>query len=155
MLTTGVSALQVWSLVRRFDQPEKYKRFIQSCSVQGGLNVGSVRQVHVVSGLPATRSTERLEVLDEDQHVFSYRVIDGDHRLKVRNSSSNRVHQHCEAPATQWSHTSMCCMVVVTLLGSLLSRLACYVSCSVPHTQLQCPLLGLFMQLRTVWCSGM
>eukprot|EP00246_Nothoceros_aenigmaticus_P002690 TRINITY_DN13537_c0_g2_i2.p1 TRINITY_DN13537_c0_g2~~TRINITY_DN13537_c0_g2_i2.p1 ORF type:complete len:185 (+),score=11.04 TRINITY_DN13537_c0_g2_i2:352-906(+) len=78
----------VWSLVRRFDQPEKYKRFIQSCSVFGDLKVGSVRQVHVVSGLPATRSTERLEILDEEQHVFSYKVIDGDHRLKVSNSLS-------------------------------------------------------------------
>ncbi|EFJ08000.1 hypothetical protein SELMODRAFT_117026 [Selaginella moellendorffii] len=72
----------VWSLVRRFDQPQGYKRFIQSCTVNGDGKVGSIRNVNVVTGLPATSSTERLEILDEEEHIFSYRILGGDHRLK-------------------------------------------------------------------------
>lgn len=76
----------VWSLVRRFDQPQKYKPFISRCVAQGNLEIGSLREVDVKSGLPATTSTERLELLDDDQHIFSIRIIGGDHRL--RNYSS-------------------------------------------------------------------
>lgn len=76
----------VWSLVRRFDQPQKYKPFISRCVVQGNLEIGSLREVDVKSGLPATTSTERLELLDDDEHILSIRIIGGDHRL--RNYSS-------------------------------------------------------------------
>lgn len=76
----------VWSLVRRFDQPQKYKPFISRCVVQGNLEIGSLREVDVKSGLPATTSTERLEHLDDDEHILSMRIIGGDHRL--RNYSS-------------------------------------------------------------------
>ncbi|KAL2921936.1 Abscisic acid receptor PYL8 [Bienertia sinuspersici] len=76
----------VWSLVRRFDQPQKYKPFVSRCVVQGNLEIGSVREVDVKSGLPATTSTERLEVLDDNEHVLSIRIVGGDHRL--RNYSS-------------------------------------------------------------------
>ncbi|RVW26733.1 Abscisic acid receptor PYL8 [Vitis vinifera] len=78
--------LVVWSLVRRFDQPQKYKPFISRCVVQGNLEIGSLREVDVKSGLPATTSTERLELLDDDEHILSMRIIGGDHRL--RNYSS-------------------------------------------------------------------
>ncbi|KAL3834191.1 hypothetical protein ACJIZ3_008927 [Penstemon smallii] len=76
----------VWSLVRRFDQPEKYKPFISRCVTQGSLEIGSLREVDVKSGLPATTSTERLELLDDNEHILSVRIIGGDHRL--RNYSS-------------------------------------------------------------------
>ncbi|CAH1424527.1 unnamed protein product [Lactuca virosa] len=77
----------VWSLVRRFDEPQKYKPFVSRCVVaEGNLEIGSLREVDVKSGLPATTSTERLELLDDDQHIFSIRIIGGDHRL--RNYSS-------------------------------------------------------------------
>lgn len=76
----------VWSLVRRFDQPQKYKPFISRCVVQGNLEIGSLREVDVKSGLPATTSTERLELLDDVEHVLRIRIIGGDHRL--RNYSS-------------------------------------------------------------------
>ncbi|KAJ0772244.1 putative polyketide cyclase/dehydrase, START-like domain superfamily [Helianthus annuus] len=76
----------VWSLVRRFDEPQKYKPFVSRCVAQGNLEIGSLREVDVKSGLPATTSTERLELLDDDQHIFSIRIIGGDHRL--RNYSS-------------------------------------------------------------------
>ncbi|KAH6760517.1 regulatory components of ABA receptor 3 [Perilla frutescens var. hirtella] len=76
----------VWSLVRRFDQPQKYKPFVSRCVVQGNLEIGSLREVDVKSGLPATTSTERLELLDDNEHVLIVRIIGGDHRL--RNYSS-------------------------------------------------------------------
>ncbi|KAI8540461.1 hypothetical protein RHMOL_Rhmol09G0265500 [Rhododendron molle] len=76
----------VWSLVRRFDQPQKYKPFISRCVVKGNLEIGSLREVDVKSGLPATTSTERLELLDEEEHILSIRIVGGDHRL--RNYSS-------------------------------------------------------------------
>ncbi|KAK1361169.1 Abscisic acid receptor like [Heracleum sosnowskyi] len=76
----------VWSLVRRFDEPQKYKPFVSRCVVQGNLEIGSVREVDVRSGLPATTSTERLELLNEDDHILCVRIVGGDHRL--RNYSS-------------------------------------------------------------------
>lgn len=75
--------LKVWSLVRRFDQPQKYKPFVSRCVVRGDLEIGSVREVDVKSGLPATTSTERLELLDDNEHILSIKIVGGDHRLKV------------------------------------------------------------------------
>eukprot|EP01018_Ginkgo_biloba_P027156 Gb_16166 [translate_table: standard] len=71
----------VWSVVRRFDEPQTYKHFIRSCFMRGDGNVGSMREVRVVSGLPAERSTERLEILDDERHIISFRVVGGVHRL--------------------------------------------------------------------------
>lgn len=73
----------VWDLVRSFDSPQKYKHFIKSCTMRGGgVSVGSVREVTVVSGLPASTSVERLEILDDERHVLSFRVVGGEHRLR-------------------------------------------------------------------------
>ncbi|KAG9144680.1 hypothetical protein Leryth_021529 [Lithospermum erythrorhizon] len=72
----------VWSLVRRFDNPQAYKHFLKSCHViDGDGHVGTLRKVHVVSGLPAGSSTERLEILDDERHVISFLVVGGEHRL--------------------------------------------------------------------------
>ncbi|GMI71608.1 regulatory components of ABA receptor 3, PYR1-like 8 [Hibiscus trionum] len=76
----------VWSLVRRFDQPQKYKPFVSRCVARGNLEIGSLREVDVKSGLPATTSTERLEFLDDDEHILSMRIIGGDHRLQNYSS---------------------------------------------------------------------
>lgn len=76
----------VWSLVRRFDQPQKYKPFVSRCVVQGDLMIGSVREVNVKSGLPATKSTERLELLDDTEHILGVKIVGGDHRLKNYSS---------------------------------------------------------------------
>jgi len=67
----------VWSVVRRFDRPQAYKHFIRSCRLVDGDGgaVGSVREVRVVSGLPATSSRERLEILDDERRVLSFRVV--------------------------------------------------------------------------------
>ncbi|RZR92208.1 hypothetical protein BHM03_00020488 [Ensete ventricosum] len=59
--------------------------FFSPCVVQGDLEVGSVREVNVKSGLPATTSTERLELLDDNEHVLSVKIVGGDHRLKIRH----------------------------------------------------------------------
>ncbi|XP_015087369.1 abscisic acid receptor PYL4-like [Solanum pennellii] len=72
----------VWSVLRRFDNPQAYKHFVKSCHVIGGDGkVGTVREVRVISGLPAANSMERLEILDEERHVISFSVVGGDHRL--------------------------------------------------------------------------
>ncbi|KAL3650759.1 Abscisic acid receptor pyl2 [Castilleja foliolosa] len=71
----------VWPFVRRFDSPQRYKHFIKSCRLIGDGGVGSIRELTVVSGLPASTSTERLEILDDDNHVISFRVVGGEHRL--------------------------------------------------------------------------
>ncbi|KAJ0940360.1 putative polyketide cyclase/dehydrase, START-like domain superfamily [Helianthus annuus] len=76
----------VWSLVRRFDEPQKYKPFVSGCNVQGDLEIGSVRQVNVCSGLPATTSIERLELLNEEEHILGMRIVGGDHRLQNYSS---------------------------------------------------------------------
>ncbi|KAL6888216.1 hypothetical protein ACP4OV_009242 [Aristida adscensionis] len=74
----------VWPIVRAFATPQRYKHFIKSCELRSGdgAAVGSVREVTVVSGLPASTSTERLEILDDDRHILSFRVVGGDHRLR-------------------------------------------------------------------------
>ncbi|KAF5187098.1 Abscisic acid receptor pyl4 [Thalictrum thalictroides] len=73
----------VWSVVRRFDNPQAYKHFVKSCHViVGHGEVGTLREVHVVSGLPAASSTERLEILDDEHHVLSFSVVGGEHRLE-------------------------------------------------------------------------
>ncbi|KAI6676149.1 hypothetical protein NL676_036945 [Syzygium grande] len=72
----------VWSVVRRFDEPQAYKHFLKSCHViDGDGHVGTVREVRVVSGLPANSSKERLEILDDERHVMSFSVVGGEHRL--------------------------------------------------------------------------
>ncbi|CAM8911014.1 unnamed protein product [Rhodiola kirilowii] len=76
----------VWSLVRRFDQPQKYKPFVSRCVMKGDFEIGSVREVNVKTGLPATTSTERLELLNDEEHILGIRILDGDHRLKNYSS---------------------------------------------------------------------
>ncbi|KAL7100078.1 hypothetical protein ACP275_09G126100 [Erythranthe tilingii] len=77
-------AAAVWQFVRAFGRPQAYKHFTKSCEmVEGdGRTVGSRRRVTVVSGLPASTSDERLEILDEENRVLSFRVVGGDHRLR-------------------------------------------------------------------------
>ncbi|XP_059459017.1 abscisic acid receptor PYL2-like [Corylus avellana] len=71
-----------WPFVRDFGSPQKYKHFIKSCTVvSGNGEVGSIRDIMVVSGLPASTSTERLEVLDDENRILSFRAVGGDHRL--------------------------------------------------------------------------
>lgn len=84
----------VWSVVRRFDKPQAYKHFLKSCEMttecdEGKVEVGSIREVTVVSGLPASYSRERLEVLDDENHVMSFRMVGGEHRLRNYRSTTS------------------------------------------------------------------
>ncbi|KAK1408943.1 hypothetical protein QVD17_41115 [Tagetes erecta] len=74
----------VWSVVRRFDKPQTYKHFIKSCTVSDNftMEVGCTRDVNVISGLPAATSTERLDLLDDVNHVLGFTIIGGEHRLR-------------------------------------------------------------------------
>uniref|UniRef100_A0A0E0LCP4 Uncharacterized protein n=1 Tax=Oryza punctata TaxID=4537 RepID=A0A0E0LCP4_ORYPU len=74
----------VWPIVRSFGNPQRYKHFVRTCALAAGdgASVGSVREVTVVSGLPASTSTERLELLDDERHIISFRVVGGQHRLR-------------------------------------------------------------------------
>lgn len=79
----------VWSMIRRFDKPQAYKQFVRSCTMRAGNGgIGSVREVMLVSGLPAETSTERLEKLDDDMHVMIFSIIGGDHRLMNYRSTT-------------------------------------------------------------------
>nr|XP_023888139.1 abscisic acid receptor PYL11-like [Quercus suber] len=72
----------VWSMIRRFDKPQAYKQFVRSCTMRAGNGgIGSVREVILISGLPAETSTERLEKLVDDMHVMIFSIIGGDQRL--------------------------------------------------------------------------
>ncbi|XP_020595096.1 abscisic acid receptor PYR1-like [Phalaenopsis equestris] len=77
-------AATVWSVVRRFDLPQIYKHFIRSCAIKGGgrVQVGCLRDVSVISGLPGSNSIERLDILDDEQRITGFTIIGGEHRLR-------------------------------------------------------------------------
>lgn len=85
----AASLAVVWSLVRRFDNPQTYKQFVRSCVVRAGdgRTAGSVREVRVVSGLPAAASIERLDMLDDERRLMVFTIVGGDHRLKNYRST--------------------------------------------------------------------
>lgn len=86
----------VWSVVRRFDKPEAYKLFIKSSTMRDGNGgIGSIRDLTLVSGLPAGTSIERLDELDDDTHVMVFSIIGGDHRL-VNYRSTTSLHEEDE-----------------------------------------------------------
>ncbi|KAK9031178.1 hypothetical protein V6N11_032565 [Hibiscus sabdariffa] len=83
----------VWSILRRFDNPQAYKQFVRSCTLSAGDGgIGSVREVMVVSGMPAATSMERLDRLDDDTHVMMVSIIGGDHKL-VNYRSTTSLHE--------------------------------------------------------------
>ncbi|XP_024385413.1 uncharacterized protein [Physcomitrium patens] len=89
----------VWSIVRSFGSPQIYKKFIQACILTvGDGGVGSIREVFLVSGVPATSSIERLEILDDEKHVFSFRVLKGGHRLQNYRSVTTLHEQESGGP---------------------------------------------------------
>ncbi|XP_010434508.1 PREDICTED: abscisic acid receptor PYL13-like [Camelina sativa] len=76
----------VWSILRQFDKPQAYQRFVKSCTMRSGsCEEGEgkclVRQVTLVSGLSAGFSTERLDELDDESHVMVVSIIGGNHML--------------------------------------------------------------------------
>ena len=92
----------VWSMIRRFDKPQAYKQFVRSCTMRAGNGgIGSVREVMLISGLPAETSTERLEELDDDMHVMIFSIIGGDHRLmNYRSTTTSHVDEEAKGGKT-------------------------------------------------------
>ncbi|KAL6542783.1 Abscisic acid receptor pyl11 [Orobanche hederae] len=83
----------VWSVVRRFENPQAYKLFVRSCElISGDGGTGSVRELTVVTGMPAERSTERLDRLDDDLNVMVISIVGGDHKL-VNYRSTTSLHE--------------------------------------------------------------
>ncbi|KAK4746939.1 hypothetical protein SAY87_025976 [Trapa incisa] len=80
--TIAAPVADVWSVLRRFDNPHAYKNFLKSCNIiDGDGQVGTLREVRLITGLPAESSTERLEILDDERHVMSFSIVGGNHRL--------------------------------------------------------------------------
>ncbi|URE42231.1 hypothetical protein MUK42_25027 [Musa troglodytarum] len=52
----------------------------------GGFCSRVLEEVNIKSGLPATTSTERLEQLDDNEHILSIKIVGGDHRLQNYSS---------------------------------------------------------------------
>ncbi|GER34327.1 abscisic acid receptor PYR1 [Striga asiatica] len=69
-----------------------FKSFLSKCCVCFFL----LGLVSGKSGLPATTSTERLELLDDDEHVLSVRIVGGDHRLRNYSSTVSLHHEVIE-----------------------------------------------------------
>ncbi|MCO5567980.1 hypothetical protein L7F22_046326 [Adiantum nelumboides] len=80
----------VWEIVRRFDQPQHYKKFIRSCQMltPGALRVGSARKVRIVSDVAggAESSSEILHTFDETNYHLGFEVLGGENRLRGYNS---------------------------------------------------------------------
>ncbi|MQL84213.1 hypothetical protein Taro_016717 [Colocasia esculenta] len=95
----------IWSVVRCFNNPQAYKHFIKSCHVlvEDGSSVRTMREVCVVSGLPAATSMERL---DEEIHVLSFRIVGGEHRLT--NYCSGRPGWGSYRGSQTWSARTTC-----------------------------------------------
>ncbi|KAG9152744.1 hypothetical protein Leryth_018905, partial [Lithospermum erythrorhizon] len=93
----------VWSILRRFDKPQTYKHFIKHCHVSPTFtfSTGDTRYVDVISGLPASTSTERLDLLDDERHVTGFSIIGGEHRLKNYRSVTT-VHEY-EEDGKKWT----------------------------------------------------
>jgi abscisic acid receptor (PYR/PYL family) len=70
-----------------------YKHFIRSCTLcpdpeaRDILRPGHLREVSVISGLPASTSTERLDLLDDAARVFGFSIIGGEPASVVIPSS--------------------------------------------------------------------
>uniref|UniRef100_A0A0D9XB58 Bet v I/Major latex protein domain-containing protein n=1 Tax=Leersia perrieri TaxID=77586 RepID=A0A0D9XB58_9ORYZ len=76
----------VWSIVRRFDEPHIFQPFVRGCKIHGSVAVGCVREVDFKSSFPAKSNVEKLEILDDKEHIISIRIIGGDLRLKNYSS---------------------------------------------------------------------
>lgn len=97
----------VWSILRRFDKPQAYQRFVKSCTMRSGCGAGkeggrkgSIRDVEFASGFPADFSTERLDELDDESHVMVVSIIGGNQRL-VNYRSKTTVFSSSEEEAAK------------------------------------------------------
>lgn len=84
---------------------EVYKHFIRSCALRpdpeagDDLRPGRLREVSVISGLPASTSTERLDLLDDARRAFGFTITGGEHRLRNYRSVTTVSELSPAAPA--------------------------------------------------------
>uniref|UniRef100_A0A8I6YP14 Uncharacterized protein n=1 Tax=Hordeum vulgare subsp. vulgare TaxID=112509 RepID=A0A8I6YP14_HORVV len=81
----------VWPIVRSFGNPQRCKHFVRTSALVAGdeASIGNTREDTVVSGLPASTSSERLEILDNGRHIPSLSIVDGVHCLRNYRSVSS------------------------------------------------------------------
>ncbi|KAA8519649.1 hypothetical protein F0562_013906 [Nyssa sinensis] len=141
----------VWSMVRSFSTPQAYKGFVKSCTMLAGDGaVGSVREIMVVSGLPATKSTEQLDRLDDDLHVMVFSIIGGDHRLENYQSTTT-VHQGGEDQEEAGGKTVVIESYVVDVPASSSSEDTCLFA----NTIIGCNLRSLAMSAEKIAYENM
>ncbi|KAL5576527.1 hypothetical protein UlMin_018226 [Ulmus minor] len=130
----------VWSVIRQFGNPQAYKQFVKSCSLRSGNGgIGSVREVIVISGLPASVSVERLEMLDDDIQVVSFSMIGGDHKLENYRSTISVHEEVDEGERVGWIKTVVIESYVVDVPGWSSKE----DTCSFADTIVRCNLLSL------------
>uniref|UniRef100_F6GXU9 DUF6857 domain-containing protein n=1 Tax=Vitis vinifera TaxID=29760 RepID=F6GXU9_VITVI len=66
-----VPLFNVCSVVHRFGKPQTCKHVTKSCHMEGGfeMRMGCLRDVNVISGLPAAISAGRLDIQDDERHM--------------------------------------------------------------------------------------
>ncbi|XP_044975444.1 abscisic acid receptor PYL9-like [Hordeum vulgare subsp. vulgare] len=77
------SGCAAWPIVRNFGNPQRYTHFVRTSALVAGdeASIGKAWEDTVVSGLPTSTSSERLEILDDGRHILSFSIVDGEHCL--------------------------------------------------------------------------
>ncbi|KAI4302439.1 hypothetical protein MLD38_038184 [Melastoma candidum] len=83
-LTRTSSRVAGSSMVMRGEQVinDFYTKMKENVTRDGHGGVGTLREVCLVSGLPAACSRERLEIHAKESHVTGFRIVGGDHWLE-------------------------------------------------------------------------
>lgn len=79
----GAPSDHVRKVIRRFDRPEVYIRFLVGCCLlHGAGGLGRVRRVWLQPEFPSKCSIEKIERLDDENQVLSSQILGGEHRLR-------------------------------------------------------------------------
>ncbi|BFI18667.1 abscisic acid receptor PYR/PYL family [Marchantia polymorpha subsp. ruderalis] len=79
----GAPSDHVRKVIRRFDRPEVYIRFLVGCCLlHGAGGLGRVRRVWLQPEFPSKCSIKRIERLDDENQVLSSQILGGEHRLR-------------------------------------------------------------------------
>eukprot|EP00897_Mesotaenium_endlicherianum_P009879 jgi/Mesen1/891/ME000115S00012 len=77
----------VWSYLSKFSRPQCWRSLVlHSEQVYGDVDdtqVGHMRKVTYISGLPGTWDQEMLHTFDEKRGLFGYTVFDGDFNMNA------------------------------------------------------------------------
>ena len=70
MMEEGAPVQAVWSYIRSFENPQKYKHFVKRCNMTGDGGIGSIMEVTVVSGNHLLRA-----VLKKNSLLAAYSIM--------------------------------------------------------------------------------